>query len=75
MRKQDAWGWKIAADTFLGGAGAGLYAASFFLVIANVSTQEFLRWGLLLGPVLVIIGLAFLFDELGRPLKFIDVFF
>jgi len=69
MRKQDAWGWKIAADTFLGGVGAGLYASSFLLGAANVSAEEFLRYGLLLGPIILLVGLGLLFAELGRPTR------
>jgi len=69
MRKQDAWGWKIAADTFLGGVGAGLYASSFLLGVANVSAEEFLRYGLLLGPIILLVGLGLLFAELGRPTR------
>jgi protein NrfD len=74
MRKQDAWSWEVAADTFLGGAGAGLYASSFLLEIANVSAPEILRYGLLLGPILLLVGLGFLFAELGRPTRIIRVF-
>ncbi|MFQ6129555.1 MAG: NrfD/PsrC family molybdoenzyme membrane anchor subunit [Candidatus Hadarchaeaceae archaeon] len=74
MRKQDAWGWEIAVDTFLGGAGAGLYASSFLLGVANVSAQEFLRYGLLLGPILLLVGLVVLFAELGKPARIIKAF-
>lgn len=74
MRKQDAWGWEIAVDTFLGGAGAGLYVSSFLLGVANVSTPEFLRYGLLLGPILLLVGLGVLFAELGRPTRIIRAF-
>jgi protein NrfD len=73
MERQDAWGWKIAADIFLGGAGAGLYVVSFLFGVIGVSTQEFLRYGLLLGPLLLLAGLGILFTELGRPTRMVRV--
>jgi protein NrfD len=69
MERQDSWGWKIAADVFLGGAGAGLFVASFALGIVGVSSPGFLRYGLLLGPILLLAGLVILFTELGRPTR------
>jgi formate-dependent nitrite reductase membrane component NrfD len=73
MERQDAWGWEIAVDTFLGGAGAGLYVVSFALGVLNILTGESLRYGLLLGPILMLAGLVILFFELGRPTRLIRI--
>ncbi|KXB04883.1 hypothetical protein AKJ48_01150 [candidate division MSBL1 archaeon SCGC-AAA261O19] len=73
MRRQTAWDWKITADTFLGGVGAGLFTSTLFLHLAGFLETE-VRLGLLLGPILAILGLLFLLVEIGNPTKLHLVF-
>lgn len=72
MRRQTAWDWKITADTSLGGIGAGLFTSMLFLHLAGFLKTEVL--GLLLSPILVILGLLFLLVEIGNPTKLHLVF-
>jgi formate-dependent nitrite reductase membrane component NrfD len=43
------------------------------LGLLNVLTRESLRYGLLLGPILLLAGLVILFFELGRPTRLIRI--
>ncbi len=60
------WGGLVTIDMFLGGMGAGVFAIAFVLILIG-GMQEMTLMGALLGPVLVIVGLIFLFLELRSP--------
>lgn len=64
MKQQTAFGWKIAAGLFFGGAGAGVFLASFTLDILN-KYEPVARIGAVLGPVLLLACSAFFMSDLG----------
>jgi formate-dependent nitrite reductase membrane component NrfD len=57
------WRWPAVLNFFLGGLGAGLYAAA---ALADPTTRAVASW---LGPALVLAGFAAVATEAGRPLR------
>ncbi|MFC2071155.1 NrfD/PsrC family molybdoenzyme membrane anchor subunit [Chloroflexota bacterium] len=68
MERQTSWGWLVALYMFLGGTGAGIYTAGFILGFTG-SIKQLAFTGMVLGPVLVIVGLICLLIEAGSPLQ------
>jgi formate-dependent nitrite reductase membrane component NrfD len=66
MEKQTSWGRLVALYMFLGQTGAGIYAAGFILGLRS-DLKQLAVTGMVLGPVLVIIGLICLLLEAGSP--------
>lgn len=65
-----AWDWRIAADLFLGGIGAG----AFLLAVANSLRYKdkypaLSRTGAIISPIAMIAGILFMMSELGHPLR------
>jgi phenylacetyl-CoA:acceptor oxidoreductase subunit 1 len=68
---QTSWDWRAAANFIFGGAGSSLFIAS---ALAAPAGAGLLVPGLL-ALVLVALGLFCVWREIGRPLRFINVFF
>lgn len=68
---QDHWDWRAAGNFILGGTGTGLL---FFAALALAEGVPMLVTGVL-SVVLVSAGLSLVWTELGRPWRFINVFF
>jgi len=66
--QQMNWDWRAAANFMLGGTGAGLMLAAFFI-------QNQSRDAMLLALLLVAGGLGAVWLEIGRKLRAIHVFF
>jgi len=64
MERQNTFGWLIAIDIFLGGAGGGAFLISFILESLH-QYEPLTRVGVVAGPILVLLGTAILFFELG----------
>ncbi len=64
MERQQAFGWLIALDLFLGGAGGGLFLVSFLLDLFG-KYEPIARIGAICGPILVLIGTLLLIVDLG----------
>lgn len=64
------WGWEIAVYLFLGGLAAGLTiaVAARALWSGREHVTEGMRWGVLLAPVLVSLGMGALFLDLSYKL-------
>ncbi|MEK6205220.1 MAG: polysulfide reductase NrfD, partial [Amylibacter sp.] len=75
VQEGDVWGWKVALDLFLGGAGVG---ALLFAVGVDQVFKGRYRWicqtAAWISPVLVAVGLLFLFMKMGRPLNMWQVY-
>ncbi|MFH1652366.1 MAG: NrfD/PsrC family molybdoenzyme membrane anchor subunit [Chloroflexota bacterium] len=73
LERQTSWGGGVALYMFLGGTGAGIFAAGFVMVFFSD-----LKWltvsALLLGPLLVGLGLLCLLLEAGTPLQAFRLF-
>lgn len=66
--RQTSWGRLVALYMFLSGTGVGIYSTSFLL--AFISNPKWLAvTGMLLGPILVLLGLICLLLEAGTPLR------
>lgn len=65
-RQQPVWDWRAAGNFMAGGAGSGL------IVIAGWPGAG--GWPLALGLVLVAVGLACVWLEIGRPWRALNVF-
>ena len=62
------WDWRIAADLFFGGAGVGAFLFAVALHAAFKGRyRRITQTAAWLAPILVVLGLSFLFFELGRP--------
>jgi hypothetical protein len=70
-KRQDIWGWPAAANFILGGMGAGFYLTALLALALAGEPSALERPALfkVLGPLLVVIGLAVLAFEAGRPLR------
>ena len=66
IQRQTTWGSLVTLDMFFGGIGAGIFPVCFMLFSLN-KVGEVALIGMLLGPILVIVGLFFLLAELGSP--------
>jgi polysulfide reductase chain C len=68
LETQQLWDWRAAAYLFLAGTGAGstLVAMTYALLFDLYSAVTAV--GLIMGPLLAILGSLFLFMDLGRPL-------
>lgn len=67
--RQSSWDWRAAGNFILGGTGAGLFAAA---ALAAGSGSAPLA-PLLAGMALIALGLALVWTELGRPMRFLNV--
>lgn len=68
---QGAWGWPVAANFIMVGAGTGFYL--FSLIVTGLEERPFAMFNQvpygLLAPVLAIVGFLALTTEVGRPLR------
>ena len=64
------WGWEIAVYLFLGGLSAGLTVAVALRALSSGrgGVTQGMRWGAVLAPVLVSLGMGALFLDLGYKL-------
>lgn len=70
--RQSNWDWRAAANFILGGSGGGLYVVA---ALAALSTGFWAPYLTLAGVVMVMIGLGFVWLEIGRPWRAFNVFF
>jgi len=68
---QTSWDWRAAANFIAGGTGTGLFAAA---ALAGLFEDPILPVGML-ALVLVATGLFFVWLEIGRAMRFINVYF
>ena len=68
--QQQSWDWRAAANFMLGGAGSGLLVAAAAMLAGPTATVP-----IVLALVLVALGLLCVWLEIGRPWRFINVFF
>jgi formate-dependent nitrite reductase membrane component NrfD len=74
VERQTTFGWTVAIDIFLGGAGGGIFLISF--ILNSLGKYEALtRIGSVLGPILVIAGAAILFLDLGVKNQWYRLFY
>lgn len=73
---QGAWGWQIAANFIMVGAGTGFYLFSFFIMVLEDMPFALSRQVpySLLAPVFAAIGFSALTMKPGRPLRSIYLF-
>ena len=69
IEKQETFGWLVALDLFIGGAGAGVFLISFIMDIIN-HYVPLARVGTVVGPVLVLISAVLLFIDLRNRIRF-----
>jgi Fe-S-cluster-containing dehydrogenase component/DMSO reductase anchor subunit len=70
-RLQQSWDWRAAANFIFGGAGSGLFVASATAALAGVA----IALPALMALALVGLGLFCVWLEIGRPWRFIHVYF
>jgi len=68
---QKSWDWRAAANFILGGAGSGLFIAAGIAALAGVAVSL----PVLMALALVALGLFCVWLEIGRPWRFINVYF
>ncbi|MFQ5624271.1 MAG: 4Fe-4S dicluster domain-containing protein, partial [Paracoccaceae bacterium] len=68
---QKCWDWRAAANFIFGGAGSGLFAASALGAPAGLTMLP----PMLIALALVGLGLTCVWLEIGRPWRFINVYF
>lgn len=68
---QRNWDWRAAANFMCGGAGSGLMIAASVTAIAAGAGE---RSAALAATLLIMTGLGCVWFELGRPLRFLNVF-
>ncbi len=75
MTFEPIWGLIIASYLFLAGLGGGAFAASTYLRLRSPHCVHLIRYGRIIGPVTVIVGLVLLmFDATAgfhNPLRFV----
>jgi formate-dependent nitrite reductase membrane component NrfD len=64
--KQHAWETLVSLDMYLGGTGAGAFFISYIMYYIDVLRDIFV-YGLIIGPLLTLLGLMILFIEVGNP--------
>ena len=67
---QRAWDGRAAANFMAGGAGSGLVVAT----ACGATLAGSARWPFVLGAAIVLIGLAAVWAEIGRPWRALNVF-
>lgn len=75
MELQDVWGGFIIWYLFLAGVGAGAYFISALADYLGKKDRVMTKTGIFLGAPLVAIGSLLLMADLGRPERFLYVFF
>lgn len=65
LESQIDWGWKVAADLFLAGTGAGAYAFGVVALLLGGAWLAVAKMGVLLAFPLVLAGALFLLADLG----------
>jgi len=68
---QHSWDWRAAANFIFGGAGSGLFAASAGAALAGMDV----RLPVFAAMALVGLGLFCVWLEIGRPWRFLNVYF
>lgn len=68
---QHSWDWRAAANFILGGAGSGLFAASAGAGLAGTDVSL----PIFVAMALVGLGLFCVWLEIGRPWRFLNVYF
>jgi formate-dependent nitrite reductase membrane component NrfD len=71
--KQSTFGWLIAIDLFLGGAGASIFFISFIMDLMN-RFQHITKIGSITGLILVLMGTLILFFDLGNKSRLYRLF-
>ncbi|MCB1435554.1 MAG: dimethyl sulfoxide reductase anchor subunit [Rhodobiaceae bacterium] len=66
---QSNWDWRAAGNFIFGGAGVGLFVAAALAAGSGAAASA----PLLCGMGLIALGLALVWTELGRPMRFINV--
>ena len=74
-RLQTSWDWRAAANFIGGGTGTGLFAATTLVGLFALPQATFLWPAALFALVLVATGLFCVWLEIGRPWRFLNVFF
>ncbi len=67
---QQSWDWRAAANFVLGGAGSGLFVAAAAAITGKTAVIPMLT-----ALALVALGLTCVWLEIGRPWRFINVYF
>lgn len=71
--RQTIYGWLIVTDTFLAGAGGGIFLISFILDVLG-KYERITRVGVLVGLALVLVGTFLLLAHLGRRTRVYRLF-
>ncbi|MCC6211928.1 MAG: phenylacetyl-CoA:acceptor oxidoreductase [Burkholderiales bacterium] len=71
--QQRSWDWRAAANFILGGASSALLGFAALAVVSGDAAQS--RWTILAGMAGMGLGLAFVWLEIGRPWRALNVFF
>lgn len=75
MTFEPIWGWIIASYLFLAGLGGGAFASAAYLRLRKPQLVHLIRYGRVIAPITVIIGLVLLmFDATAgfhNPLRFV----
>lgn len=70
IQRQSTWGKLVIIDMFLGGMGAATFVVAAVLLYTD-NMKGLAQIGILIGPLLVIAGLFFLFRELGSKVNIV----
>ena len=68
---QQSWDWRAAMNFILGGSGTGLFIAN---LMASPQTGPASWWIAFLALAMVGIGLAHVWAEIGKPMRFLNVY-
>jgi formate-dependent nitrite reductase membrane component NrfD len=74
LERQDTFGWLLSVESFLVGAGGGVFLFGFIYDLFE-QYRLIAKIGMVIGISLVIIGVVLLFIELGRKKRFYMVAF
>ena len=72
LQPQKEWGWKMTSDIFLAGTGGGLFLVSLIIDLL-FGLKQIAVSGAVVSIFLIILGLIFLFAELGHKERFWQV--